>query len=65
MPEIIIKIEDEEVKKALNDLAGRMANPSPVMKIIGEYMVRSTEDRFNRQGPAPDGSPWARRAAAR
>lgn len=60
MPEIIIKIDDAEVKKALNDLAGRMANPSPVMKIIGEYMVRSTEDRFNRQGPAPDGSPWAR-----
>jgi len=60
MPEIVIKIDDAEVKKALNDLAARMADPSPVMKVIGEYMIRSTEDRFRSQGPAPDGMPWAR-----
>jgi phage gpG-like protein len=34
------------------------------MKIIGEYMVRSTENRFNRQGPAPDGTPWKPLAAS-
>ena len=56
---IVIKIDDAAVKEALNDLGRRMANPSPVMKIIGEYMIRSTEERFNRQGPAPDGTPWA------
>lgn len=59
MTEIRITIHNEPVKQALNDLAGKIKNPSPVMKIIGEYMLRSTEDRFNRQGPAPDGTPWA------
>ena len=59
MPEIRIVIDDKPVKQALNDLAVKVKDPSPVMKIIGEYMLRSTEDRFERQGPAPDGSPWA------
>jgi phage virion morphogenesis protein len=59
MAEITVKVDDESVQKALAELAGKMADRSPVMKVIGEYMVRSTEDRFKRQGPAPDGSPWA------
>jgi len=58
MPEIRITVHDEPVKQALNDLAGKVKDLSPVMKIIGEYMLRSTEDRFNSQGPSPDGSPW-------
>jgi phage virion morphogenesis protein len=59
MPEIRITVHDESVNKALNDLAGKVKDPSPVMKIIGEYMLRSTENRFDTQGPSPDGSPWA------
>jgi phage virion morphogenesis protein len=59
MPEIRITVHDEQVNQALKELAGKMKNLSPVMKAIGEYLLRSTEDRFNRQGPAPDGSPWA------
>ncbi len=58
MTEIRITLHDEPVKKTLNDLAGKVKDPSPVMKIIREYMLRSTEDRFNSQRPAPDGSPW-------
>ncbi len=59
MPEIKIEIHDESVKDALKGFVKKVKNPSPVMKIIGEYLARSTEDRFNRQGPAPDGTPWA------
>lgn len=59
MPDIRIEITDDPVKKALTALAGKVRNLSPVMKIIGEYMLRSTEDRFKRQGPAPGGTPWA------
>ncbi|MEW6670219.1 MAG: phage virion morphogenesis protein [Thermodesulfobacteriota bacterium] len=57
--EIKIELKDEAVKKALSDLGGKVKDPSPVMKAIGEYMLRSTEDRFRSQGPAPDGTPWA------
>jgi phage gpG-like protein len=64
MPEIRVQMNDAAVQRSLDELSGRIKNPSPLMKIIGEYMVRSTEDRFNRQGPAPEGSPWAPLAAA-
>lgn len=64
MPEIKITIEDKAVNRALNDLSRKISDLSPVMKIIGEYMVRSTEDRFKRQGPAPDGSAWKPLAAS-
>jgi len=59
MPEIRITVHDEPVNQALNALAKKVKDPSPAMKIIGEYMLRSTENRFDSQGPAPDGSPWA------
>jgi phage virion morphogenesis protein len=58
MPEIRIAVDDKAVNEALIDLQRNVSDLSPVMKVIGEYMVRSTEDRFNRQGPAPDGTPW-------
>lgn len=64
MPEIQIEMKDEAVKAALSDLSRKFSDLSPVMKDIGEYMVRSTEDRFNRQGPAPDGTPWKPLAAS-
>jgi phage virion morphogenesis protein len=64
MPEIRIEMKDEAVKAALIGLSRKFSDLSPVMKIIGEYMVRSTENRFNRQGPAPDGSPWKPLAAS-
>jgi phage virion morphogenesis protein len=59
MPEISIRIDDTAVNQYLAELAKKMADRSPVLKTIGEYLIRSTEDRFNRQGPAPDGTPWA------
>jgi phage virion morphogenesis protein len=64
MPEIRIEVHDEAVQAALAGLSRRVANLSPVMRIVGEYMVRSTEERFDSQGPAPDGNPWAPLAAS-
>ena len=64
MPEIRIVVKDEAVNAALADLSRKVSDLSPVMKVIGEYMVRSTENRFSRQGPAPDGSPWKPLAAS-
>ena len=59
MPEIIIKCDDKDVSEALQRVAKRIGNLSPIMKIIGERVILQTEERFNRQGPAPDGAPWA------
>lgn len=58
MSEIRIEMKDEAVQTALNDLAGKVKNLRPIMKIIGDYMLKSTWDRFNKGGPAPDGTPW-------
>lgn len=57
--EIKIRVDDKPVQQALADAAQKMRDLSPVMKLIGEYMLKSTEMRFRNQGPAPDGTPWA------
>ena len=43
--------------KQLGALAAAGRDLTPVMRDIGEYLVRSTKDRFE-QERAPDGSPW-------
>jgi phage gpG-like protein len=55
---ISIAIDDAEVKQTLRQMLARLQNPSPVMRDIGEYMLRSTDERFRRE-VAPDGKPWA------
>jgi phage virion morphogenesis protein len=64
MQEIRIQIKDQAVDAALKGLADRMKDLSPVMRIIGEYLLRSTEERFDREGPGPDGTPWPPLAAS-
>ncbi|OPY07247.1 MAG: Phage virion morphogenesis family protein [Syntrophaceae bacterium PtaB.Bin095] len=59
MPDITIRIEDKPVMDALNRLARKMGDLSPALRAIGEDLVKSTEARFDSQGPAPDGKPWA------
>jgi phage gpG-like protein len=60
MPEIIGRLEGSEaVVNYLRLYMRRAGNPSPVMKAIGERVVRQTFERFNAGGPAPDGTPWA------
>lgn len=59
MIDITIAVNDSDIQAALVEMESRAEDLSPVMRIIGEYMVRSTEDRFRNEGPAPDGTPWA------
>jgi phage virion morphogenesis protein len=41
----------------LNRLAWRLADMTPVMDAIGQYIVASTMERFEK-GEGPDGFPW-------
>jgi phage virion morphogenesis protein len=64
MQPVSIKIDDRQVLNSLQELSRRMGNPAAAMKIIGERILLQTEERFNREGPAPDGSPWPPLAAS-
>ena len=60
MPDVTIKIDGADaVREYLRGLAGKIANMRPAMKAIGDLVVRQTKDRFESQGPAPDGTPLA------
>ena len=59
MPDITIRIEDREVQRVFHTLIERGKNLRPFLKAVGETVVLQTEDRFNNQGPAPDGTAWA------
>lgn len=58
---ITIELKDEEVLGALSGLEALMADLTPVMNEIGDFLVTSTKDRF-KAGTAPDGSAWAARS---
>lgn len=60
MAEIRAKMHGAEaVEKRLEKIAGRCGSLRPVMRAIGDRVVRQTWQRFNQGGPAPDGTPWA------
>ena len=48
----------DTLSPALIALANTMDDMSPVMQDIGEYLLKSTRERFPK-GEAPDGSKWA------
>lgn len=52
-----IEIDDSEVRAALQRTLAATGNLSPVMKAIGERLLRSTEERFETE-TAPDGTAW-------
>jgi len=54
---ITIRVDDRKVLDILGELSQRMTNLQPVMKEIGEDMVKSTQARFM-SATAPDGTPW-------
>lgn len=57
--EIIIKIDGADaVRDKLNEVAKRVGNMRPIMKAIGDRIVEQTKQRFEKGGPAPDGTPW-------
>ena len=47
----------DTAQKQLGALAAAGRDLTPVMRDIGEYLLRSTKDRFE-QERAPDGTPW-------
>ncbi|MEW6595659.1 MAG: phage virion morphogenesis protein [Thermodesulfobacteriota bacterium] len=54
---IVSRIDDREVAKALERLHRRAERMAPAFKSIGEALLRSTQDRFSSQVD-PDGRPW-------
>jgi phage virion morphogenesis protein len=54
---ITVTFDSAKVRAALERLAESLADPSPVLKAIGEQLVESTRRRFD-TGVAPDGTPW-------
>jgi phage gpG-like protein len=55
---IEVKVDNQAVLDALERLSKAAANPRPVLKTIGETLVKSTKARFA-SSTAPDGTRWA------
>lgn len=49
--------DDDSVLAHLGMLLGRVENPEPMYRDIGQALITSTHHRWDR-GVAPDGSPW-------
>ena len=54
----------EEVGRALRRLFQVFEEPGPILDIIGQSLVTSTIDRFERER-SPEGAPWKKSARAR
>lgn len=54
---IEVKIDDAEIKRALQDLQRAVGDLSPAFREIGEVLVESTKQRFE-AGVGPDGKKW-------
>mgnify|MGYP001324212186 CR=1 FL=1 len=60
MSEITIKLDGADaVRERLREISSRVSNLSPILRAIGDRVVEQTKRRFESQGPAPDGTPWA------
>lgn len=60
MPDVRVDLrKNPALKQRLSQIARRIDNPQELMSEIGEYMVRSTQNRILRQKVDPDGNPWA------
>lgn len=60
---IISEINLTFAEAALAALDARLADMTPVMSDLGEYLIAATKDRF-KAGTAPDGAKWAPKSAA-
>jgi phage virion morphogenesis protein len=58
MANITVRIDDAELRKAIDRVIDHMADLTPAMQEIGDYMITATRDRFDTE-TAPDGSKWA------
>jgi phage gpG-like protein len=55
---ITLEINSDQITPALARVVGALGAPLPLFQDLGEYLVKSTTDRFP-TGRAPDGSVWA------
>jgi phage gpG-like protein len=55
---ITLEIKNDQITPALQRLDSALGNPLSLFQDLGEYLVKSTTDRFP-TGRAPDGSVWA------
>ena len=58
---IEIRVEDEAVRAALQQLSARLIDMTPAMQEIGEALMTSTKDRML-AGRTPEGAPFAPRS---
>jgi phage virion morphogenesis protein len=58
MTEISIRLDDSDINAKLQAIQQKARNLEPALKIIGERMLRHTEDRFDAQKD-PEGRAWA------
>lgn len=55
---ITLEIKNDQITPALQRIDAALGNPLSLFQDLGEYLVKSTTDRFP-TGRAPDGSVWA------
>ena len=53
-----IEVDDRQVLEALSHLGQQIGDLEPVFRDMGEYLIRSTRERFG-QAESPQGTPWA------
>ena len=51
---LVIQVDDAKAQAWFGELLQRMGDLTPLMRDLGEYLVESTQDRFD-QGIGPDG----------
>jgi len=56
--DIKIEVDDKGVKKALQELSERVEDLTPVMRRIGELLVSSVQENFNREGRYSEPGSW-------
>lgn len=59
---IEIVIDIGAAQAGLDRLASLLDDMTPIMRDIGEYMIKATKERF-RKGAGPDGSVWPAKSA--
>ena len=61
---ITIEFDNTRVTAALKRLIRAGANPTPVLKVVGEHLVESTLQRIRAGGPGPNGEIWEKNSPA-
>ncbi len=56
--DIKLEVDDRAVKEALRRLSERMEDMTPVMRRIGELLVSSVQENFNREGRYSGPGSW-------